>query len=124
MSRLQRAYRQLPQAEAPEPLSAPAYILTLGTKEDGVMKYELWLGTVTPTNLCAYSDWSSEGPGRSSWRLALQRGGRTIQKGHGTLHGGEVYDAEIFGATIALRAALSPDEILRRYLCFSIIRPQ
>lgn len=41
MSRVQRAYRQLSQAEAPEPLSAPAYSLTLGSKEDGVMNYEL-----------------------------------------------------------------------------------
>lgn len=65
------------------------------------------MSTIAPTDLCAYSDGSSEGPGRSSWGFALQRGGTTFRKGHGVLYGGEVYDAEIFGATIALREALS-----------------
>ncbi|POS86227.1 hypothetical protein EPUL_000399 [Erysiphe pulchra] len=58
-------------------------------------------------NICAYSDGSSEGPGRSSCGYILQRGGKNFQKGKGLLHSGEVYDAKIFGATFALRAALS-----------------
>ncbi|KAI0993264.1 hypothetical protein K3495_g14920, partial [Podosphaera aphanis] len=36
MTRVQRAFKQLPQAEAAEPLSAPVYTTTLGSKVDGV----------------------------------------------------------------------------------------
>ena len=107
MSRVQRTYHQLPQSEAPEPLSAPVYTQMLESKTNGLINHERWLSTIAPTDLCAYSDGSSEGPGRSSWGFALQRGGITFRKGHGVLYGGEVYDAEIFGATMGLREALS-----------------
>lgn len=107
MSRVQRALRQLPPSEPAEPLPAPVYTPTLGSKVDAIQKHHEWLSRIASIDICAFSDGSSEGPGRSSWGYALQRGGRTFQKGHGILHGGEVYDAEIFGATIALRAALS-----------------
>lgn len=107
MSRIQRAFRQLPKSEAAEPLPGPVYTPTHGTKAEGKRIHWNWIGLLTSVDICAYSDGSSEGPGRSSWGYVLQRGGTTFQKGRGALHGGEVYDAEIFGATVALRAALS-----------------
>lgn len=42
-----------------------------------------------------------------SWGYVLQRGGITFERNKGTLHGGEVYDAEIYGATVAVHAALT-----------------
>lgn len=107
MSRVQRALRQLPHSEAAEPLPTPVYYSPPGIKEDGLLDHHNLMSTINAIDICAYSDGSSEGPGRSSWGYVLQRGGATFQKGHGTLHGGEVYDAEIFGATMALRVALS-----------------
>lgn len=67
MSGVQRAYHQLPQAEAPKPLSALALSQTFRPKESGLIKYEVWIGTITPTDMYANSDRSSEGPGRPSW---------------------------------------------------------
>lgn len=110
MSRLQRAFQLLPQEEAAEPLSAPTYTSILGTKSVGIQNHQNLMRTITSEEVCAYSDGSSEGPERSSWGYVLQRRGTTFQKGHGVLHGREVYDAEIFDATIALRAALSASQ--------------
>ena len=107
MSRLQRAFKLLPQGKAAEPLQAPTYTPILGTKLVGILNHQNLMRTITSEDICAYSDGSSEGPGRSSWGYVLQRGGTTFKKGKGTLHGGEVYDAEIFGAKMALRTALS-----------------
>ncbi|POS85318.1 hypothetical protein EPUL_003041, partial [Erysiphe pulchra] len=45
--------------------------------------------------------------GRSSWGFILQRGGITFKRSRGFLHGGEVFDAELYGATAAFHAALS-----------------
>ncbi|POS83083.1 hypothetical protein EPUL_005064 [Erysiphe pulchra] len=39
--------------------------------------------------------------------FVLQRGGINFNRGRGILHGGEVFDAELYGATAALHAALS-----------------
>lgn len=84
MSRIQRAFRQLPQSsENVETLLAHIY------------------------NTSSRSDGSSEGHGRSAWGYALQRGGTTFQKNQETLHGVVAFDAELLGATIALQAALS-----------------
>lgn len=107
MSRIQRAYQQLPPAEAPEPLPAPVYITKFGSKPEGVKAHSQWLRSLSPIDICAYSDGSSEGHGRSSWGYVLQRGGTTFERGNGTLHGGEVYDAELNGAANALQAAIS-----------------
>ncbi|POS87205.1 hypothetical protein EPUL_003334 [Erysiphe pulchra] len=63
------------------------------------------MGTIISEDNCAYSNGPSEGPGRSSSGYVLQRKGTTFQKGYGILYGEEVYDAEIFDATIAIRAA-------------------
>ncbi|KAI0994897.1 hypothetical protein K3495_g13283 [Podosphaera aphanis] len=106
MTRIQRAYRQLPSSKAAESLSAPAYSSNLGSKSEGVEAHLKWIQTIASSDICAYSDGSSEGHGRSSWGFVLKRGGQTFKKSHGILHGGEVYDAEIVGATMALRAAL------------------
>lgn len=54
----------------------------------------------------AYSDGSTEGHERSSWGLVLQRNGEKFEKDQGFLHGNEVYDAEIVGATMVLEAAI------------------
>ena len=65
-----------------------------------------WMKTISPTDILAFSDGSSEGHGRSSWGYILQRRGKTFEKDQGALHGCEVYDAEIVGATMALHAAV------------------
>ena len=68
MTRIQRAVRQLPLAYAgvPEPLLAPAYSLKLGTKKEGIDSHNRWIRSIPPSDICAYSDGSSEGHGRSS----------------------------------------------------------
>lgn len=58
-------------------------------------------------DICAYSDGSSEGHGRSSWGFVLQREGRTFYRNSGPLHGSEVFDAEITGALRALESAIT-----------------
>lgn len=107
MTRIQRTYQQLPPSEAAEPLSEPAYTENLGTKSEGINAHSNWTRTVQQTDICAYSDGSSEGHGRSTWGYVLQRGGITFEKNSGILHGGEVYDAEIHAATVVQHAALS-----------------
>ena len=107
MSRIQRAYQQLFSSEAPEPPPAPVYAQKLGTKQEGLDVYFQWLRLISPTDICAYSDGSSEGHDRSSWGYVLQRGGITFDKGNSILHGGEIYDAVLLGAAVALHAALS-----------------
>ncbi|KAI0995754.1 hypothetical protein K3495_g12426 [Podosphaera aphanis] len=108
MTRLQRAFRLLPpSSESAEPLLAPSYSHPQAKKAQGSINHENWIQTIPSSVICAYSDSSSEGRGRSSRGFVLQRGGITFKKDQGILNGGEVYDAEIFGATMALRAALS-----------------
>lgn len=58
ISRVQRAYRRLPRAEAAEPLPAPIYTRTLGNKANSVANYELWLSSIASSDICAYSDTS------------------------------------------------------------------
>ena len=67
--------------------------------EDKVARF---YNSVTATDICAYSDGSSEWHGRSAWGFVLKRDGKTSLKGRGTKHGGEVLDAEILGARKAL----------------------
>ncbi|KAI1000223.1 hypothetical protein K3495_g7975 [Podosphaera aphanis] len=102
-----RAFRLLPPSESAEPLLAPLYSHPQATNAQGNINHENWIRTIPSSVICAYSDGSSEGHGRSSWGFVLQSGGLTFEKDQGILYGGEVYDAEIFGATMALRAALS-----------------
>ncbi|KAI1005285.1 hypothetical protein K3495_g2934 [Podosphaera aphanis] len=108
MTRLQRVFRQLPlSSENAESLLAPAYFRTKKTEIEGIEDYLNWSRTITPSDICTFSDGSSEGHGRSSWGFALQLGGITFNKDQEILHGRKVYDAKIVGATMALRAALS-----------------
>ncbi|KAI1001032.1 hypothetical protein K3495_g7166 [Podosphaera aphanis] len=86
-------------------LAPPVCHIKLGTKPEGVEAHSKWVCSVSPTDICAYSDGSSIGHGRSSWEFVLQRGSVTFEKGRGALHGGEVYDAEIVTAAAALKAA-------------------
>lgn len=110
MSRAQRAYRQLPEAEAAEPLAPPFYQSRPGSKvrprKDQVEACKLWITNVPKSEICAYSDGASEGKGRSAWGFVLKLDGKTFQKGSGIKHGGEALDAEIMGAKEALKAAL------------------
>lgn len=99
---IQRIYRQLPPAEAPELLPALRYTTKLGTKSEEVDAHTQWVRSISPIDMCAYSDGSSESHDRSFWGFALQLGGTSFNRGNGTLHGGEVYDAEIQGAAAAL----------------------
>lgn len=71
ISRLQRAFQLLPQGEAAEPLPAPTYTSILGTKLVGIQNHQNLMRTITSEDICAYSDGSSEGPGRSSWGFVL-----------------------------------------------------
>lgn len=107
MTRVQRAYQQLPQAEVAEPLIGPVYVEELGNKSQGVEDHTRWANTLSSADICAFSDGSSVGHGRSAWGFVLQRGGITFKRGGGILHGGEVFDAELYGATVAFDAALS-----------------
>ncbi|RKF62181.1 hypothetical protein OnM2_035100, partial [Erysiphe neolycopersici] len=42
-------------------------VQNLKQRADGVQSYQNWLSTIGIADTCAYSDGSSEGPGRSSW---------------------------------------------------------
>ncbi|KAI0994371.1 hypothetical protein K3495_g13811 [Podosphaera aphanis] len=107
------AYR-LAYPQAIRPICGPPVVMSrvqlyhikLGTKPEGVEAHSKWVCSVSPTDICAYSDGSSIGHGRSSWGFVLQRGDVTFEKGRGALHGGKLYDAEIVGATAALKAAI------------------
>lgn len=114
MTRVQRAYRQLPIAEIAEPLIKPAYTENLGTKSQGVEAHTQWVNTIRSADIFAFSDGSSEGHGRYAWGFVHQRGGIIIERGKGILHGGEVFDAELYGATVAFYAALSARQLDRK----------
>ncbi|KAI1002900.1 hypothetical protein K3495_g5303 [Podosphaera aphanis] len=79
MSRLQRAFRLLPpSSENAEPLNL--YILIRKQKKaQGIINHENWIRTIPSAVICAYSDGSSEGHGRSSWGFVLQRGSITFK---------------------------------------------
>lgn len=106
MSRVQRAYREVPETESPEPLPPPVYPIKSVTKQVEREASARWIDNMPRSEICAYSDGSSEGHGRSAWGFVLKRDGRLIGKGSGIKHGGEVLDAEIIGARKALKAAL------------------
>ena len=79
MSRVQQAYRQLPlSSEVAELLTAPTYTFELGTKSEGLEAHKQWAQSTSSSDICAYSDGSSEGHGRSAWGYVLQRGGVTF----------------------------------------------
>ncbi|KAI0993162.1 hypothetical protein K3495_g15022 [Podosphaera aphanis] len=105
MSRLQRAYRELPEAEAAQKLP-PIHYQSLDSREIGQDRFKRRINRLPNSETCAYSDGSSEGYGQSSWGFALKRGGMILSKDSGIVHGGEVLDAEITGARMALEAAL------------------
>ncbi|KAI0998650.1 hypothetical protein K3495_g9546 [Podosphaera aphanis] len=56
--------------------------------------------------MCAFSDGSSNGPGRSAFGFAIYRNEELITTGKGSLLEGEVFDAEIVGALRASEATL------------------
>ncbi|POS87043.1 hypothetical protein EPUL_001932 [Erysiphe pulchra] len=106
MSRVQRAFRQLPQAESAEPLQAPKYVTQGDNKNNGVERFNQCENSIGPTDISVFSDGSSIGHGRSSWGYCLLHGNTILHySNHGPLHGGEVYDAEIVGAFKALERA-------------------
>lgn len=96
-----------PSTETPEAQSAPVYSENLGTKVEGIVAHQQWAKSISSTDICAYSDGSSEGHGRSAWGYVLQRRGETFDKNNGIIYGGEIFDAEVAGAAHALRAAVS-----------------
>nr|ABW72065.1 TE1b [Blumeria hordei] len=106
MSRVQRAYRELLDAEDAEPLPPACYPSSFDPRIEEEDKVTRLLHSVQASDICAYSDRSSEGHGRSAWGFVLKRDGKTLLKGCGIKHGGEVLDAEILGARKALEAAL------------------
>ena len=106
MTRLQQKYHQFPLSESAETLTGPIFPTEQREKVRGLKDHVLWTRKIFQLDICAYSDGSSEGHGRSSWGFVLQRGGQTFEKGKGIMHGGEVYDAEIYGAVEALQAAV------------------
>lgn len=113
MSRVQRAYRQLPEAKPAAPLPEPIYLEKLGTEEKDLETSKRWINNLPSTVICAYPDGSSIGHGRSSWAFILKRGRRTISRESVIMHGGEVLDAEIRGARKALEAAFRILEVER-----------
>lgn len=95
--RVQRAYRQLSQAEAANPLLAPAYSKKLGVKTIEVNQFNVWTRQI--------SNGSYE-HGRSVWGFCLIVIGITFCTDHGPLHRSAVIDVDIFGAYEALERAL------------------
>ena len=61
-------------------------------EEDKVARF---FNCVKVSDICTSSDGLSEGYGRSAWGFVLKRDGKTLLKGCGIKHGGEVLDAEI-----------------------------
>ncbi|KAI1008087.1 hypothetical protein K3495_g139 [Podosphaera aphanis] len=61
MTRLQRAFRQLPpSSESVESLLAPLYSQSQSTKAESIINHENWIQTIPSSVICAYSDGSSE----------------------------------------------------------------
>ncbi|KAI1004639.1 hypothetical protein K3495_g3578 [Podosphaera aphanis] len=56
MSRLQRAYRQLPEAEPAAPLPEPLYLSKLDTKEPEVETSKRLIDSLSSAEICAYPD--------------------------------------------------------------------
>ncbi|KAI1008046.1 hypothetical protein K3495_g197 [Podosphaera aphanis] len=106
MSRLQRAYRELPEAEPAAPLPGPINLAKLGTKDTDLRASKRWIEKMPSSEICAYPDGSSDRHGRSAWAFVLKIGGMTLLRESGIIHGGEVLDAEIVGARKAPDAAL------------------
>ena len=106
MSRLQRAYQELQEAEAPERLMPVVYPSKSGLKLMEREDCDRWISDVPGIDICSYSDGSSEGHGHSAWGFALKKDRKLISKGSGIKHGGEMLDAEIIGVRKALEAAL------------------
>ena len=73
MTRIQRAFRKLPLAEAeiPGPLPGPAYSPKLGTKTEGIDSHNRLIRLISPSDIYAYLDGSLVGHGRSSWGYVL-----------------------------------------------------
>ena len=106
MSQVQRAYQQLSETEGAEPLLLTSYLSKARSKEVQIEICRQRINQVSKWKICAYSDGSSEGNGRSAWGFVLKRKGKTLLTGSGIRHGGEALDAEITGASKALEAAL------------------
>ena len=49
-----------------------------------------WTNNVPAVGICTYSDGSMKGHGCSAWGFVLKKNGKSIGKGSGILHGGEV----------------------------------
>lgn len=94
MSRTQRTYQQLLSAETSKPLSAPNYDSKLDSKSDSVDTHSQLVSLIHSIDICAYSNGSPEGHGRSFYGYVLQRDRKAFEKGNGVLHGNKVYDAE------------------------------
>ncbi|KAI1000160.1 hypothetical protein K3495_g8041 [Podosphaera aphanis] len=100
----------IPETEEPGPLyrskdytSARNIGSDKATEADWVKR---WLKDLPPGTMCAFSDGSSNGPGRSAFSFAIYRNEELITTEKGSLLGGEVFDAEIVGALRALEATL------------------
>ncbi|KAI0995178.1 hypothetical protein K3495_g13003 [Podosphaera aphanis] len=106
MSRVQRAYRQLPEPEVAGSILPTVNNEILGTKQSGSNLWRHGIESISDSDICAYPDGTSQGHGRSSWGFVLKRGGKTFLKESGVVHGGEVLDAEIVAARKALEATL------------------
>ena len=102
-SRLQRASDLVPRSERPRVLQAPDHEpCQLGHRSSTD-----WREGIHRGDLCAFSDGSSAGPGRSSWGFQITSGtGLALAEGCGPLLGTEVFDAELEGALRALTTAL------------------
>lgn len=84
----------------------PVFTDYLETKSEGVKAHVQWVRSISTADICTFSDGSSGAHERPSWGFVLQRDGSTFHKHRGILHRGEVYDAEIMGATMVLLAAM------------------
>ena len=76
MSRVQRAYRKLPDVEDAEPLPPPCYLSRFGSRIEEEDKVTRFFNSVPASDICAYPDGSSEGSGRLAWGLILKKDGK------------------------------------------------
>lgn len=66
MTRVQRAFQQLPLAEDVVPLATPAFTEHLRTKLQAVEAHTKWEISISSKDIYAFSDGRSEGHGRST----------------------------------------------------------
>lgn len=105
-TRLQRAYKLLPQCPRPLLIEPRPPGPPLRPKEETAQAFQRWAKTRPLSEVFAYSDGSRLRDGSVGYGYSICYGSKTIAKGRGRLGTAEVVDAEAEGARWALRNAM------------------